>query len=156
MRRAVATAAVLVLAACNRAAQPPENQATATEKTAAEANASGGVAETTAANEAGTSSRALPPANAGLRFVGTWAATKQECTSKPWRFTADAVKVERGPQCSFYKVSTAPGGYNIAATCPSKTPVHSDLIRLRFAESAQAMLVESNAIPPTGLVYCGT
>jgi hypothetical protein len=33
--------------------------------------------------------------------------------------------------------------------------VHTDLIRLRFAESAGAMLVESNAISPTGLIYCG-
>ena len=155
MRQAVATAAVLVLAACNQARQLPENQATATEKITAEANTSGGEAELTLANQGAASGKALPPATAALRFVGTWAATEQECASKPWRFTAEALKVEGGPQCSFYKISAAPGGYNIAATCPSKTPVHTDLIRLRFAESAQAMLVESNAIPPTGLIYCG-
>ena len=156
MRRAAATAAVLVLAACNQARQPPENQATATEKITAEANTSGGVAEPTPANEGAATGKALPPANGALRFVGTWAATEQECASKPWRFTAEALQVEGGPECSFYKVSAAPGGYNVAATCPTKKPVHTDLIRLRFAESAQAMLVESNVIPPTGLVYCGT
>jgi hypothetical protein len=48
-----------------------------------------------------------------------------------------------------------PGGYDVAAECPTKQPVHTDLIKLRFAESAQAMLVESNAINPTGLIYCG-
>ena len=60
-----------------------------------------------------------------------------------------------GPQCSFYNVAKVPGGYDVAAQCPTKKPIHTDLIKLRFAESAGAMLVESNAISPTGLVYCG-
>jgi hypothetical protein len=47
-----------------------------------------------------------------------------------------------------------PGGYDLAAQCPTKKPIPTDLIKLRFAESAGAMLVESNAIAPTGLIYC--
>lgn len=97
----------------------------------------------------------LPPAGAALRFVGRWAATSAQCSSKAWKFTAGALAVPGGPHCSFYKVSKAPAGYDIAAQCPAEEPVHTDLIRLRFAESAGAMLVESNAIPPTGLIYCG-
>jgi hypothetical protein len=97
----------------------------------------------------------LPSASAEHRFVGIWAASKAECASKPWRFTAEALNAAGGPKCSFYKVTKGPDGYDIAAQCPTKKPLPTDLIKLRFAESTQSMLVESNAIPPTGLVYCG-
>ena len=105
--------------------------------------------------ESGKGPGMLPPANAELRFVGTWATNQANCKPKPWRFTARELTVAGGPHCTFYNVAKAPGGYDVAAQCPTKKPVHSDLIKLRFAESAQAMLVESNAIKPTGLVYCG-
>ena len=137
----------LALAAWGHRQGPRENQTTADQKVTAD----------TAPQLNGTQSNSeakLPPANAALRFVGTWAANQAECSSKPWIFT-DKALAGSGPQCDFYKVSKSPGGYDIAATCPAKEPVHTDLIRLRFAESAGAMLVESNAIPPTGLVYCG-
>jgi hypothetical protein len=147
MRWAVAAAA-LSMAACHETQPTAENQAVASENPTAETSAN------TAAAKTGQLAK-LPSADAALRFVGTWAEKQSECASKPWRFTADALTVGGGPQCRFYKVSKAPGGYNLAASCPTKKPVHTDLIRLRFAESAQAMLVESNAIPPTGLIYCG-
>ena len=134
---------VLTLAACGQRHGTTGNEA--------EANASTTAAET---NVTANAAAKLPPANAALRFVGTWAASQAECTSKPWVFTEKELAGAGAPKCSIYKVSKAPGGYDIAATCPAKEPVHTDLIRLRFAESAGAMLVESNAIPPTGLIYC--
>ena len=137
------TVIALALAACGQRHGPPENQASANQSAAAETNAS--------ANAAAK----LPPANAALRFVGTWAANQAECPSKPWIFTDKALSGSGAPKCSFYKVSKAPGGYDIAATCPAEEPVHNDLLRLRFAESAGGMLVESNSLPPTGLIYCG-
>lgn len=156
--RSLAAAALLILAACSHKAGPPENQGAANEKVTAEGNVSGNVTgvtvnETNAA--AANAAAKLPPAASAHRFVGTWATSQAECQSKPWKFTADSLTATGGPKCSFYKVSKAPGGYDIAATCPAKEPVHTDLIKLRFAESAGAMLVESNALPPTGLVYCG-
>jgi len=161
MRRApaiaIAIAISLALAACNDKPGPPENQATADEKVTAEANVSGNMAGVRVDENAAAPAQKpgkLPPVNAALRFVGTWAASSAECKSKPWKFTADALS-GAGPHCSFYNVAKAPGGYDIAATCPAKEPVHTDLFKLRFAESAGAMLVESNAIVPTGLIYCG-
>jgi hypothetical protein len=151
MRSLAVAGALLMLAGCSHKAGPPENQAGANEKVTAEANVSGDVA---GANEAAPATK-LPPASSAHRFVGTWAKSQAECRSKPWIFTADSLNATDGPKCSFYKVSTAPGGYDIAATCPAKEPVHTDLFKLRFAESAGAMLVESNAISPTGLIYCG-
>jgi hypothetical protein len=48
-----------------------------------------------------------------------------------------------------------PGGYDIAASCTAEAPPKDQTIRIRFAQSAQAMLFESDAIPDSGLVYCG-
>jgi hypothetical protein len=53
------------------------------------------------------------------------------------------------------KVTAVPGGYDIAASCTAEAPAKAETIKLRFAESAQAMLFESDAIADTGLVYCG-
>jgi hypothetical protein len=97
----------------------------------------------------------LPPAGAALGFVGRWATSAANCPTKAWRFTRDTLTAADGPHCSIYKVTKAPGGYDLAARCPTKKPDELDLIRLRFAESARAMLVESNAIAPMGLIYCG-
>jgi len=105
--------------------------------------------------EGSAASNALPPADEPLRFVGLWATSQANCRGHAWRFTADAVSSADGPNCSIYKVSKAPGGYDLAARCPAKKPDELDFIKLRFAESARAMLVESNAIKPTGLIYCG-
>jgi hypothetical protein len=160
--RAAAIAAVLLLAACSQKPQPPENQSTANEKVT-QANVGGNMAGVSVAEANGTSNQAaaantsngLPPATAALRFVGRWAKSDAECKTKPWVFTDKELSAVGGPHCTIYNIAKAPGGYNLAATCPAKVPVHTDLISIRFAESAQAMLVESNAISPMGLVYCG-
>jgi predicted small lipoprotein YifL len=156
--RGVAIATVLLLAGCgqkgelpkqsNAAIEPAVQNNVQTAQNTAEQNAA-------ASDESGDARAALPSADAALRFVGKWATDQASCAAKPWVFTADTLKAADGPHCSFYKVTASPGGYDIAAECPTKEPVHTDLIKLRFAESAQAMLVESNAISPMGLVYCG-
>ena len=161
-RKKLAIGAIVLLAACGQKPQPSENQATANEKITTEEKAGGNAVGTNVAagnassNETGVAnSSGLPPANAGLRFVGRWAKSQAECTTKPWIFTEKEITAVDGPHCTIYHIATAPGGYDLAATCPAKVPEHTDLISIRFAESAQAILVESNAISPMGLVYCG-
>jgi hypothetical protein len=156
MRRGVAAALAVALTACGQKSAPAgENQAQAVEKTTVPAANASGESNAPVNGAAASGSAALPPASAKLRFVGTWAANRADCASKPWRFTEHELTATGGPHCSLYKVTDVPGGYDLAAECPAKKPVPTDLIKLRFAESAQAMLVESNAIPPMGLVYCG-
>jgi hypothetical protein len=154
MRRAAVSLALL-LAACGQRSAPPEANQAAANSSVAEPADNGAAALNASGNEGAGDLGSLPPANAALRFVGQWATSKSNCASKPWRFTATELTVADGPNCHFYKVSKSPGGYDLAAQCPTKKPVPTDLIKLRFAESARAMLVESNAIPPTGLIYCG-
>ena len=153
MRLCVAVTLVLLLAGCEKSGQPSENQPSANEKSTA-SSPSPAPAPSSSAKE-NAREKDLPPAEAGLRFVGTWAKSRSECATNPWHFTADKVVVAGGPSCSLYKVSKVPGGYDLAAQCPEKKPDPTDLIKLRFAESARAMLVESNAIAPMGLIYCG-
>lgn len=164
--RRFAVVLVVLLAACGQeSGEGIENRAvanTSPSDAAAESNAAAASNGVAVQNEASADANAtadqlgsLPSANAELRFVGLWATSKANCAAKPWRFTASELRVTDGPHCKFYKVSKSPGGYDIAAQCPTKEPVHADLIKLRFAESARAMLVESNAISPTGLIYCG-
>jgi hypothetical protein len=163
MRRIVITAALL-LAACG--SKPAANEANAADNQPEAINAGNqstapappaNETQEVPANQAESSNglETLPPADAALRFVGKWAKDQAGCASKPWTFTQKALATKDGPNCSFYEVTKVPGGYDVAAECPAKQPVHTDLIRLRFAESARAMLVESNAIEPTGLIYCG-
>jgi hypothetical protein len=144
----LAVALAVVLAGCGQAKQSNEANVAADQNQTVTANSSENF-ETSAAPAA------LPPANAGLRFVGRWATSEANCAAQPWQFSADRLTATGGPHCSIYKVSEAPGGYDLAARCPAKKPNELDLIKLRFAESARAMLVESNAISPTGLIYCG-
>jgi hypothetical protein len=97
----------------------------------------------------------LPSPDTEYRYVGRWAATEQLCASSVWRFEPQRLVTAGEVSCTFDSVDKAPGGYDIHATCTAEAPPQPDLIKLRFAESAQAMLVESQVLSPTGLIYCG-
>jgi hypothetical protein len=96
----------------------------------------------------------LPPADAPDRYVGRWAATEAMCEAGAWRFQRQRLATAGEVSCGFDQVSEAPGGYDIAATCHAEGQTTKDTIRLRFAESAQAMLVRSK-MWDVGLIYCG-
>ena len=46
------------------------------------------------------------------------------------------------------------GGFDIAAACTAEGPRTDDRLEIRFAESAGAMLFESNVIADAGLIRC--
>ena len=91
---------------------------------------------------------------ADYRFVGRWAANVGNCPGKAWRFTATSLNTPAGSQCTFRKVTEVPGGYDIAARCTAEGPPTDDTLKLRFAESAKALLFESDVIADAGLVRC--
>lgn len=97
----------------------------------------------------------LPEPSAGPRFVGKWAANEKSCQSAAWQFTASTLKTPEGANCSFDQVTEVPGGYDIEATCKAKGAPAPDTLKLRFAESAKALLFESKTLGSPGLVYCG-
>lgn len=96
----------------------------------------------------------LPPPG-DLRFVGLWATDAANCQSTAWRFSPGALRTPAGSACTFDDRRKAPGGFDISATCTAEGPPTKDTLKLRFAESAQAMLFESGTIADAGLIYCG-
>lgn len=101
------------------------------------------------------STGALPPPETALRFVGRWAAEARLCADRAWRFTRTSLSMPAGSSCRFSQVRPVPGGFDIVARCAAEGPPRDDRLSIRFAESAQAMLFESDTIADTGLVYCG-
>lgn len=94
------------------------------------------------------------PLPASFRFVGRWATDARNCEALAWRFTVSSLSTPAGSQCAFTKVTEVPGGYDIAARCTAEGPVVGDMLKLRFAESARALLFESGSIADAGLVRC--
>lgn len=90
---------------------------------------------------------------ASYRFIGRWAGDVRKCGT-PWRFTATSLKTPDGAVCSFSKAAEVPGGYDVAGSCTAKGPPKDDLLKLRFAESARALLIESRTLGEAGLVRC--
>lgn len=91
---------------------------------------------------------------APYRFVGSWASEQRLCGSTAWRFTAKSLRTPAGSVCRFAQVREVPGGYDIRARCTAEGPPANDVLRLRFAESARALLFESNVVADAGLVRC--
>ena len=88
------------------------------------------------------------------RFTGRWATEESNCATRAWVFTASSLKTPAGSVCSFSRVREVPGGYDVAASCTAEGRPEDDTLRLRFAESARALLFESRTIADAGLVRC--
>lgn len=87
--------------------------------------------------------------------MGRWAAEERLCRTTAWTFTESELRTPAGSVCRFDEVRQVPGGYDISARCTAEAPERDDVLRVRFAESARAMLFESASIANAGLVYCG-
>ena len=154
--RALGLSALLALAACS--SPTAEQDANTPDETAlSEVDGPSASPRATASTPAPQPSAALPPAGAPRRYVGRWAARADLCEGGAWVFGRDSFGMEDGPMCEFTEVREIPGGYRIAGRCGGPRGERSETtFTLRFAESAQAMLVEGLAnLPDAGLVYCG-
>jgi hypothetical protein len=100
--------------------------------------------------------RALPSADAELRYVGMWGASEETCADTAWTFRADGLHTPGEVSCDFDEVAEIPGGYDIQATCTAEGPPESHRMQFSFAESAQALLIAGGPwAAPTALVHCG-
>lgn len=97
----------------------------------------------------------LPPASNEPRFTGRWATSEEGCAQTAWVFTAARLVTPGHVACEFDNVAEAPGGYDIAATCTAESPPAPYNLELRFAESAQTMLISKGPMADVALVYCG-
>ena len=89
------------------------------------------------------------------RFIGRWAVQEGLCANAAWTFTATEMRTPIGSVCRFNDVSEVPGGYDIAASCTAEgADARDDVLQLRFAESARALLFDAENVADTGLVRC--
>jgi|RhiMethySRZTD1v2_1073278.scaffolds.fasta_scaffold301274_2 hypothetical protein len=154
MKRAwVAACIILALAACRR---EPSQEAPAgpVDGTANGANVTGEPLPEPDINASLQAIGALHPDEAEYRFVGRWAAEAPLCEHDAWRFTDSELTTPAGAVCRFTDVRAVAGGYDIAARCTAGGPEQEDEIRIRFAESAGGMLIESERIADEGLIPC--
>lgn len=169
MRKLIACAALLALAGCggsgdNETASAPDipaNDMTAAEpdNQAAPSNPAPAPQPSTDQAETGDASAGpgttLPPADAAYRYVGRWAADARLCRGGAWLWRERSLDTAGEVSCQFEKVTPVPGGYDIDARCTAEGPEKPDRIKVRFAESARAMLVDATVVRPVGLIYCG-
>ena len=161
MRLASTIAALTLLAACNKgpATGSPNGPIAGGEPSGPIASGrAAGDAEANAMSEGEQKAAAageLPPPGPAPRFIGKWAKDQQSCQASAWQFTDSTLRTPDGDNCSFNRVSPVPGGYDIQATCSAKGVPSADVLQIRFAESAKAMLFNSKSIKQSGLVYCG-
>jgi hypothetical protein len=87
-------------------------------------------------------------------FVGRWAATTDLCATAAWVFTETGLATSGEVTCTFDTVTRTRTGYDLQATCTAEAPPAPYLIRLAYAQSAQALLVEEGPFDPIGLVAC--
>jgi hypothetical protein len=95
-----------------------------------------------------------PPESEQPFFVGRWAAEEAMCASGAWTFTATSLSTAGEVSCTFDRVTETAAGYEIAATCTAEGPPAPHTIRLSYAQSAQALLVEGGPFQPIGLIAC--
>lgn len=110
----------------------------------------------TTAAEPATPRGTLPPFNSPTRYVGVWAAAETACGHAAWRIERNKIQSPAWMACDLTNVTPSQGGFDISATCTDGATEQDAKIRLSFAESAQAMLMQG--VPETGdvgLIYCG-
>ena len=88
------------------------------------------------------------------RFVGRWAVDEVACADSAWEFGATRLETPAGSVCRFTEVREVPGGYDVSARCTAEAPERDDVLKLRFPESAEGMLFESDSIADAGLRAC--
>ncbi|MGD9738493.1 MAG: hypothetical protein AB7O56_15505 [Bauldia sp.] len=93
-----------------------------------------------------------PPAGQPF-FVGEWAADAAGCDD-PWVITTTELVTPGEVACTFDAVTQTATGYSVAAQCTAEAPPAPYTLRMSYAQSAQALLIEGAPFEPIGLVAC--
>ncbi|WP_137390685.1 hypothetical protein [Rhodoligotrophos defluvii] len=87
-------------------------------------------------------------------FVGRWAAEEAMCGNAAWQFTESSISTPGHVVCKFNQVDNVGGVYQIDATCTAEGPPARYQLKISYAQSAGALLVEGGPFQPIGLVAC--
>jgi hypothetical protein len=135
-RFVLTSAAVLLLLACKRgpeavnSARPPEPA----------------VANAPAAQP--------PPTPRAPFFVGRWAAEPGLCETGAWVISERELHTAGEVSCRFNRPPQGSGPVEIDATCTAEGPPRTWRLRLAYAQSARALLIENGPFADVGLIRC--
>src|SRR5690606_20968318 len=87
-------------------------------------------------------------------FVGRWAAKEEMCGKAAWEITGSRLSTPGHTVCDFDQVRKVEGIYRIDATCTAEGPPGQYDLRVSYAQSAKALLVEGGPMEPVGLAAC--
>jgi hypothetical protein len=134
LKQVLWTTAVLALAACRPEAEAPPPAAQTT-------RAPAGAPAPAQATE--------PPF-----FVGRWAARPELCAEGAWVITDHGIDTAGEVSCGFERPPAGGGPVELDAVCTAEGPPQRWRIRLSYAQSAQALLIENGPFADIGLVRC--
>jgi hypothetical protein len=87
-------------------------------------------------------------------YVGRWAADAGLCRDGAWVFTRDGLTTAGEVSCRFEQIRDTAAGVEIDAVCAAQAPPERHTIRLAYAQSARALLVEGGPFADVGLTRC--
>lgn len=86
-------------------------------------------------------------------YLGRWAASEAQCADQAWTFTPTGLEAPQGA-CAFDTVSPTEAGVEIATDCRWAGETTRTRMRLAYAQSAQALLIEDGPAGDMGLIAC--
>jgi hypothetical protein len=95
-----------------------------------------------------------PQAEALPFYVGRWAARPELCADGAWRITERGIDTAGEVSCRFLAPPAGPGPVEVDATCTAEGPPKRWRLRLAYAQSAQALLIENGPFTDIGLIRC--
>ena len=133
MKRALWTI-LLLLAACERQAEAPS-------------------ARTPAVPPPAPAATPASPAEPAF-YVGRWAARPELCAEGAWVITERGIDTAGEVSCRFEPPPPGPGPVEVNAICTAEGPPKPWRLRLAYAQSAQALLIENGPFADIGLIRC--
>jgi len=130
----MAIAGLLLLSGCDRRQDSP-----------AADNQSGKIAVTP------SPSAEVPPF-----YVGRWATRENLCGTDVWVIDERGLQAPQGASCRFDGAPQGAGPVEIDASCTAGGASRTWRLRLSYAQSARALLIENGPFADTGLIRCGS
>jgi len=87
-------------------------------------------------------------------YVGRWAANAGLCHDGAWTVTEQEIHTAGEVSCRFDPPPQGPGPVEVDAVCHAEGPPRTYRLRLSYAESARALLIEHGPFADIGLIRC--
>ena len=98
--------------------------------------------------------QATAPKTQAPFFVGRWAARPELCADGAWVITERGIDTAGEVSCRFDPPPAGSGPVEVDAVCTAEGPPKPWRLRLAYAQSARALLIENGPFADIGLIRC--